>query len=223
MNLILEALSWLGRGENWLGDSGIFVRAGQHLLFVVLVVGISAAIALPIGLFIGHTGKWKNLVLSATGAARAVPTLGLLTLVGLWLGIGWQAPLIALVALAIPPIIAGAYSGVISSQGSSDAARAIGLTEGQILTQLEIPAGAPLILAGVRSAVLQVIATATLAAYTADLGLGRFLYTGLKTRDYGQMIGGAIVVVALALTTDAILAGLTRLLRSRTHSDLQTL
>ena len=108
-----------------------------------------------------------------TGAARAVPTLGLLTLVGLWLGIGWQAPLIALVALAIPPIIAGAYSGVISSQGSSDAARAIGLTEGQILTQLEIPAGAPLILAGVRSAVLQVIATATLAAYTADLGLAR--------------------------------------------------
>lgn len=224
MNLILEALSWLGRGENWLGDSGIFVRAGQHLLFVVLVVGISAAIALPIGLFIGHTGKWKNLVLSATGAARAVPTLGVLTLAGLWLGIGWQAPLLALVALAVPPILAGAYSGVISAQGTSvEAARAIGLTEKQILTQLEIPVGAPLILAGLRSAVLQVIATATLAAYTADLGLGRFLYTGLKTRDYGQMIGGAIVVVALALITDAILAGIMRLLRSRTHSDLQTL
>ena len=224
MNLILEALSWLGRGENWLGDSGIFVRAGQHLLFVVLVVGISAAIALPIGLFIGHTGKWKNLVLSATGAARAVPTLGVLTLAGLWLGIGWQAPLLALVALAVPPILAGAYSGVISAQGTSvEAARAIGLTEKQILTQLEIPVGAPLILAGLRSAVLQVIATATLAAYTADLGLGRFLYTGLKTRDYGQMIGGAIVVVALALITDAILSGLMRLLRSRTHSDLQTL
>ncbi len=224
MNLILEALSWLGRGENWLGDSGIFVRAGQHLLFVVLVVGISAAIALPIGLFIGHTGKWKNLVLSATGAARAVPTLGVLTLAGLWLGIGWQAPLLALVALAVPPILAGAYSGVISAQGTSvEAARAIGLTEKQILTQLEIPVGAPLILAGLRSAVLQVIATATLAAYTANLGLGRFLYTGLKTRDYGQMIGGAIVVVALALITDAILAGIMRLLRSRTHSDLQTL
>ncbi len=224
MNLILEALSWLGRGENWLGESGIFVRAGQHLLFVVLVVGISAAIALPIGLFIGHTGKWKNLVLSATGAARAVPTLGVLTLAGLWLGIGWQAPLLALVALAVPPILAGAYSGVISAQGTSvEAARAIGLTEKQILTQLEIPVGAPLILAGLRSAVLQVIATATLAAYTANLGLGRFLYTGLKTRDYGQMIGGAIVVVALALITDAILAGIMRLLRSRTHSDLQTL
>lgn len=223
MNLLLEAADWLKDGQNWLGPSGILVRTGQHLFFVAAVVLISSLIALPIGLYIGHTGRWKNLVLTATGAARAVPTLGLLTLVGLWLGIGWQAPLIALVALAMPPILAGAYSGVISSQESSDAARAIGLTEGQILTQLEIPAGAPLILAGVRSAVLQVIATATLAAYTANLGLGRFLYTGLKTRDYGQMIGGAIVVVALALVTDAILAGLIRLLRSRTHSDSQAL
>lgn len=223
MNLLLEAADWLKDGQNWLGPSGILVRTGQHLFFVAAVVLISSLIALPIGLYIGHTGRWKNLVLTATGAARAVPTLGLLTLVGLWLGIGWQAPLIALVALAMPPILAGAYSGVISSQESSDAARAIGLTEGQILTQLEIPAGAPLILAGVRSAVLQVIATATLAAYTANLGLGRFLYTGLKTRDYGQMIGGAIVVVVLALVTDAILAGLIRLLRSRTHSDSQAL
>ena len=223
MNLLLEAADWLKDGQNWLGPSGILVRTGQHLFFVAAVVLISSLIALPIGLYIGHTGRWKNLVLTATGAARAVPTLGLLTLIGLWLGIGWQAPLIALVALAMPPILAGAYSGVISSQGSSDAARAIGLTEGQILTQLEIPAGATLILAGVRSAVLQVIATATLAAYTANLGLGRFLYTGLKTRDYGQMIGGAIVVVALALVTDAILAGLIRLLRSRTHSDSQAL
>lgn len=223
MNLLFEAFQWLADGHNWLGPSGILERVGQHIVFVAAVVSVSTLIALPIGLYIGHTGRWKNLVMIGTGAARAVPTLGLLTLVGLWLGIGWQAPLIALVALAMPPILAGAYSGVISSQESSDAARAIGLTEGQILTQLEIPAGAPLILAGVRSAVLQVIATATLAAYTANLGLGRFLYTGLKTRDYGQMIGGAIVVVALALVTDAILAGLIRLLRSRTHSDSQAL
>ena len=174
------------------------------MLFVAAVVLISALIALPIGVYIGHTGRWKNLVLTATGAARAVPTLGLLTLIGLWLGIGWQAPLIALVALAMPPILAGAYSGVISAQGSSDAARAIGLTERQILTQLEIPAGAPLIITGLRSAVLQVIATATLAAYTANLGLGRFLYVGLKTRDYGQMIGGALVVVVIALIVDLL-------------------
>lgn len=204
MNLLLEAAEWLKDGQNWLGPSGILVRTGQHVLFVAAVVLISSLIALPIGLYIGHTGRWKNLVLTATGAARAVPTLGLLTLIGLWLGIGWQAPLIALVALAIPPILAGAYSGVISAQGSSDAARAIGLTERQILTQLEIPAGAPLIITGLRSAVLQVIATATLAAYTANLGLGRFLYVGLKTRDYGQMIGGALVVVLIALIVDLL-------------------
>ncbi|WP_315579585.1 ABC transporter permease subunit [uncultured Actinomyces sp.] len=204
MNLLLEAVEWLKEGQNWLGPSGILVRTGQHVLFVVAVVLISALIALPIGVYIGHTGRWKNLVLTATGAARAVPTLGLLTLIGLWLGIGWQAPLIALVALAMPPILAGAYSGVISAQGSSDAARAIGLTERQILTQLEIPAGAPLIITGLRSAVLQVIATATLAAYTANLGLGRFLYVGLKTRDYGQMIGGALVVVVIALIVDLL-------------------
>ena len=204
MNLLLEAVEWLKDGQNWLGPSGILVRTGQHVLFVAAVVLISALIALPIGVYIGHTGRWKNLVLTATGAARAVPTLGLLTLIGLWLGIGWQAPLIALVALAMPPILAGAYSGVISAQGSSDAARAIGLTERQILTQLEIPAGAPLIITGLRSAVLQVIATATLAAYTANLGLGRFLYVGLKTRDYGQMIGGALVVVVIALIVDLL-------------------
>lgn len=204
MNLLLEAAEWLKDGQNWLGPSGILVRTGQHLFFVAAVVLISSLIALPIGLYIGHTGRWKNLVLTATGAARAVPTLGLLTLIGLWLGIGWQAPLIALVALAMPPILAGAYSGVISAQGSSDAARAIGLTERQILTQLEIPAGAPLIITGLRSAVLQVIATATLAAYTANLGLGRFLYAGLKTRDYGQMIGGALVVVIIALIVDLL-------------------
>lgn len=204
MNLLLEAVEWLKDGQNWLGPSGILVRTGQHLLFVAAVVLISALIALPIGLYIGHTGRWRNFVLTATGAARAVPTLGLLTLIGLWLGIGWQAPLIALVALAMPPILAGAYSGVISAQGSSDAARAIGLTERQILTQLEIPAGAALIITGLRSAVLQVIATATLAAYTANLGLGRFLYVGLKTRDYGQMIGGALVVVVIALIVDLL-------------------
>ena len=205
MKLLFEAFQWLADGHNWLGPSGILERVGQHIVFVAAVVSISTLIALPIGLYIGHTGRWKNLVMIGTGAARAVPTLGLLTLVGLWLGIGWQAPLIALIALAIPPIIAGAYSGVISSQGSSDAARAIGLTEGQILTQLEIPVGAPLILAGLRSALLQVIATATLAAYTANLGLGRFLYAGLKTREYGQMIGGALIVVALALVCDLAL------------------
>ena len=157
--------------------------------------------------------------MSATGAARAVPTLGVLTLVGLWLGIGLAAPTLALLILALPPLLAATYSGIASTPPATvDAARAIGLTEAQVLTRVEAPHAAGLVAAGVRSATLQVIATATLAAYTADYGLGRFLYAGLKTRDYAQMIGGAIVVVALALAVDAALAALTRVLRARTHS-----
>ena len=167
---------------------------------------------------IGHTGRGRWLV-SATGAARAIPTLGVLTLAGLWLGIGLAAPTLALLVLAVPPLLSATYSGIASTPRTTvDAARAIGLTESQILAQVEVPHAAGLVAAGVRSATLQVIATTTLAAYTANYGLGRFLYTGLKTRDYAQMIGGAIVVVALALATDALLALIARRLRDRTHS-----
>ena len=204
MNILLDALRWLAVPSHWLGASGILVRAAQHLGLTLLIVALAALIALPLGTWIGHTGRGRWLV-SATGGARAVPTLGVLTLAGLWLGIGLAAPTLALLILAIP-------------RSTVDAARAIGLTEPQVLAQVEAPHAAGLVAAGVRSATLQVIATTTLAAYTANYGLGRFLYEGLKTRDYAEMIGGAIIVVALALATDALLALVARRLRARTHS-----
>ena len=218
MSIFLEALSWLTTPANWLGGSGILTRSAEHLGLTLLIVVLAALIALPLGTVIGHTGRGRWLV-SATGAARAVPTLGVLTLAGLWLGIGLAAPTLALLVLAVPPLLSATYSGIASTPRTTvDAARAIGLTESQILAQVEVPHAAGLVAAGVRSATLQVIATTTLAAYTANYGLGRFLYTGLKTRDYAQMIGGAIVVVALALATDAFLAFIARRLRDRTHS-----
>lgn len=218
MNILIDALEWLAAPSNWWGTSGIGARTLEHLGLTALVVALAALIAIPAGTWIGHTGRGRWLV-SATGAARAVPTLGVLTLVGLWLGIGLAAPTLALLILALPPLLAATYSGIASTPPATvDAARAIGLTEAQVLTRVEAPHAAGLVAAGVRSATLQVIATATLAAYTADYGLGRFLYAGLKTRDYAQMIGGAIVVVALALAVDAALAALTRVLRARTHS-----
>ena len=219
MNILLDALKWLAIPAHWLGESGILVRATEHLGLTLLIVALAALIALPLGTWIGHTGRGRWLV-GATGAARAVPTLGVLTLAGLWLGIGLAAPTLALLVLAIPPLLSATYSGIASTpRATVDAARAIGLTEPQVLAQVEIPHAAGLVAAGVRSATLQVIATATLAAYTADYGLGRFLYAGLKTRDYAQMIGGAIVVVALALVADAILAAAARHLRERTQPD----
>ena len=218
MSIFLEALSWLTTPANWLGGSGILTRSAEHLGLTLLIVVLAALVALPLGTVIGHTGRGRWLV-SATGAARAIPTLGVLTLAGLWLGIGLAAPTLALLVLAVPPLLSATYSGIASTpRATVDAARAIGLTESQILAQVEVPHAADLIAAGVRSATQQVIATTTLAAYTANYGLGRFLYTGLKTRDYAQMIGGAIVVVALALATDALLAFIARRLRDRTHS-----
>ena len=218
MSIFLEALSWLTTPANWLGGSGILTRSAEHLGLTLLIVVLAALVALPLGTVIGHTGRGRWLV-SATGAARAIPTLGVLTLAGLWLGIGLAAPTLALLVLAVPPLLSATYSGIASTPRTTvDAARAIGLTESQILAQVEVPHAVGLIAAGVRSATLQVIATTTLAAYTANYGLGRFLYTGLKTRDYAQMIGGAIVVVALALATDALLAFIARRLRDRTHS-----
>ena len=218
MSIFLEALSWLTTPANWLSGSGILTRSAEHLGLTLLIGVLAALIALPLGTVIGHTGRGRWLV-SATGAARAIPTLGVLTLAGLWLGIGLAAPTLALLVLAVPPLLSATYSGIASTPRTTvDAARAIGLTEPQILAQVEFPHAAGLIAAGVRSATLQVIATTTLAAYTANYGLGRFLYAGLKTRDYAQMIGGAIVVVALALATDALLAFIARRLRDRTHS-----
>ena len=218
MSIFLEALSWLTTPANWLGGSGILTRSAEHLGLTLLIVVLAALVALPLGTVIGHTGRGRWLV-SATGAARAIPTLGVLTLAGLWLGIGLAAPTLALLVLAVPPLLSATYSGIASTPRTTvDAARAIGLTESQILAQVEVPHAAGLVAAGVRSSTLQVIATTTLAAYTANYGLGRFLYTGLKTRDYAQMIGGAIVVVALALATDTLLAFIARRLRDRTHS-----
>ena len=213
MNLFLDALGWLFTPENWGGASGISSRLQQHLYFTLAVVAVACVLALPAGVAIGHTRRGVAVVPMVTASARALPTLGLLTLVGLWSGLGLVAPFCALLVLAIPPMLAGAYSGITSAETVTvDAARAIGLSSWQVLTQVELPAAVPLLLEGLRSTTLQVVATATLAAYTADVGLGRFLFTGLKTRDYAQMIGGALLVVVLALILDLLLVQAKRLI-----------
>lgn len=205
MNLLMDALVWLGEPTHWVGAASIPVRLLQHLGLTFGVVALAALIALPLGIMIGHTGRFRFLIVATSGAARAIPTLGVLTLAGLWFGIGLAAPVLALLVLAIPPMLTATYTGIDSADPRAvDAARAIGLKEWQIIRFVELPAARTLILGGLRSTTLQVLATATLAAYTADAGLGRYLYIGLKTRDYGQMIAGAILVVALALVLDGL-------------------
>lgn len=211
MNLFAEALGWLADPAHWGGSSGVPSRIGQHLWVSAVAVAVAAAIAIPAGVLIGHTRRGVGFVGAFTGAARALPTLGVLTICALWLGIGLGAPLVALIVLAIPSLLAGAYSGVQSvREETTSAATAIGMRPMQVIFQVELPLALPVIVGGVRAAVLQVVATATLAAYTADVGLGRYLFTGLKTRDYGQMLAGAIIVIALAIVLEILLAALQR-------------
>lgn len=203
-------MGYLGQSWEWIvthlpGPDGVLVRLQEHLLYSVVAVAIAALVAIPLGWLVGHTGRGRGFVVVTSGAARALPTLGVLTLAGLALGIGLAAPMLALVVLAFPSILAGAYAGVEAIPPATvDAARAMGNSELQILTRVEIPLGLPLLLGGLRSALLQVVATATLAAYTGAGGLGRFLFLGLKTQDYAQMLGSAILVVLLAIVLDLV-------------------
>lgn len=216
MNVVAEALAWVMDPEKWSGPSGIGSRLVEHIGYVGLTLAIAVAIAVPIGIAIGHTGRGREVVVPFTGALRALPTLGLVTLLALLLGNGIVPPLIALVVLAIPPILAGTYSGIEAiDPDTRGAARAIGFTTGQSVWRVELPLALPLIAGGIRSAALQVIATWTVAAFLPLGGLGRFLIDGLAVRDYAQMLGGSIVVIALALAADLVFILIERVITPR--------
>ncbi|MBF4457182.1 ABC transporter permease [Pseudoclavibacter sp. VKM Ac-2867] len=207
-----EMLAYFLDPANWAGSSSIPARVGEHLWYSLLAVALAAVIAFPLGLVIGHTGKGTTFIVATANVLRALPSLGLMTLLVLLMGLGLFPPVIALVVLAVPPLLAGVYSGVANvSRATVDAARAMGMTEWQIVWQVELPNAMPLIVAGLRSAVLQVIATATIAAYVNLGGLGRYIFDGLAVTDYGRVLVGAVLVTGLALVVDGLLALLGRL------------
>jgi osmoprotectant transport system permease protein len=195
MDLFLEALVWLFSAEQYQGEGSIPQRTLEHLVYTFGATLIAAVIAVPIGYFIGHTGRGGTWVVGITGAARALPSFGLILLLVLLLGVSERvtASLVALVLLGIPPLMAGAYSGMHQIPRSTiDAARAQGMTEWQIIWTVEIPLSLPLLLGGLRGAVLQIVATATLVAYVGLGGLGydiiqESLFAGL-TKRWGQRL-----------------------------------
>jgi len=205
MNFFADALQWLIDPVNYVGSNAIGLRLVEHLGFTLLTLVFASVIAIPLGFLIGHTGRGRGVAVATSGAFRAIPTLGLLTLVALSVGIGLTAPYVALTVLAIPPILAGAYAGFEAIDRTIiDSARSMGMSEGQIVRKVEIPLSLPLLIGGLRSATLQIVATATLAAYIADFGLGRYLFAGLKTRDYAEMLGGSVLVILLALALEGL-------------------
>jgi osmoprotectant transport system permease protein len=216
VNLLEQGVAWILDPENIAGPSGWVARLLEQLAYTFGAVAIAAVIAVPLGYLVGHTGKGRDIAVSLSGGFRALPSLGLLILLALGLGIGFRAPLVTFVILAIPPILAGAYAGFEAvDRRTIDAARAIGMTEWQIVTRVEVPLGLPLLIGGLRSSVLQVVATATLAGYVAGGALGAFIFEAFALRDYPQALGASILVTALALVLEGIFALLQKLVVPR--------
>jgi osmoprotectant transport system permease protein len=215
MNSILDGIEWLVTADNWGGRDGIGRRILQHLWYSLLATGAAVVIGLPIGLAIGHTGRGRFLAVNVAGLWRAIPTIGVVMLVFRWRPLSIWPVLAALVVLAIPPIVLNTVAGIDSVTADvRDAARGMGLTGRQALWQVEIPNALPLILAGIRSAANQVIATATVAGLVGLGSLGAFIFLASRTQDYTVMAGASIAIIALVLLVEAGFALLQRVVVS---------
>ncbi|QMU79675.1 ABC transporter permease [Streptacidiphilus sp. PB12-B1b] len=202
MNLLHYIDVFYTSKANWSGANGIPQRLWEHVLYTLMALGIAAAIGLPIGLATGHTGRGGNALAFVATAARALPSFGLLVLLTLLMGLGLTPVMVPLVALAVPPILVTTYEAVRAADRSLvDAARGMGMGPMRVLFQVELPVALPLILSGMRSAAVQIVSTATIAAYVSFGGLGRYIVDGLYQEDYGKVVGGASLVAGLALVT----------------------
>lgn len=212
---------------HWAGSDSIGVLLVQHLAYTGIALLIATAIGVPIGLYVGHTGKGTFLIAGVANALRALPTLGLIILLVIVIApvfaseLAFVIPsLIVLVLLAVPPIMTNTYAGVRAVDAAAvDAAVGMGYRPLKVLFAVQVPCALPLILSGVRGATLQVISTATIAAYVSLGGLGRLIIDGRAQNDYDEMLAGAVLVAALALLVDlgiglvgrfAVSPGLTR-------------
>lgn len=215
-------LNFLTDATNWSGSDGVPHRLLEHLLYSLIPLIVAAAIAIPLGLYVGHTGRGRFAVVNITGAVRAIPSLGLLFVMVLFLGprlsgdAAFLVPCyVVLTVLAIPPILAGTYAGIQEVDSAArDAAKGMGMRSLGVLFEVEFPCALPLIFSGLRAATLQVIATATIAATAGLGGFGRYLIDGLAVRDFGQMAAGAVLVAALALVIDLLFVVIQRYLIS---------
>jgi osmoprotectant transport system permease protein len=218
VNYFVEAFAWIFSPERLTGSLPLPTAILQHLAFTFGSVLIAALIAIPVGWFIGHTGRGREFAVFLAGAARALPSLGLVVLLVLLLGVSLktEAAIVAFVLLAIPSILAGAYAGFEAiDRAIIDAGRAMGMTPWQILWRIEVPLGLPILIGGLRIATLQVVATVTIAAYVGLGGLGYYIIQGIALRDFPEILGSSIVVIALALLLDGVFAVLQRVVVPR--------
>lgn len=233
--MINDLWTYLTNGENWSGKSGLRANVLDHLTYSFIAIAVAVVLAVPLGLWIGHTGKGSTLVVGTVNASRALPTFGLMVLLYILIApnftgrtnLPYIIPVeLVLLLLAIPPLLSNTYAGVQSVDPAiRDAAEGMGMTGGQVLLRVELPNALPLMMSGLRAATLQVIATATIGAYIGLGGLGAPIYEGTQQGPFqdnpdshtatGQLLSGALLVAALALLLDLVLATIQRYSTSR--------
>lgn len=226
MSFLADVWDWFTDGANWTGDEGIPNLTLEHLQVSAAGMLVALLIALPISLTLGHLRRGGLLAINVSNVGRAIPSFGLLIVAALTWGVfdaptgfGWVGSFpvfIALTALAIPPIVTNTYVGMAGVDAEvREAARGMGMNGRQVLSRVELPMALPLIMAGVRTAAVGVVATATLAAVVSFGGLGRLIWDGFRTQDYPKMFAGSLLVAVLAVIVELALALLQRALVSR--------
>jgi osmoprotectant transport system permease protein len=219
VEVVISLVAWFADPFNWQGPNGIPTRVLEHIYYSVLAIILAVAIAQPVGIFIGHTGRGGAVAINFSNAARAVPTFGVILLTFLVAGIGLAPVLVALVVLAIPSMVTNTYAGFRAvDRDVRDSAEGMGMTGWQVIRRVEIPVAMPLIMAGIRISAVQIVATATFAAVVSLGGLGRYIIDGLAQRDLTEVLAGAVLVAALSLLTEL---GLSRLQRVVVSNGLQ--
>ncbi|WP_295013694.1 ABC transporter permease [uncultured Microbacterium sp.] len=209
MNVFGDAIAWILDPAQWTGTYALPVLLGQHLLYTVVSVLIAVVIAVPTGWVIGHTGRGREIAVAVSGAARAIPSFGLLILLVLLFGVLRvpEAAVVTFVLLAIPSLLAGAYTGIEAiDRRVIDAAKAVGMTPWQVFWKVEFPLGLPLLVGGLRAATLQVIATVTIAGWVNLGGFGYPIIQGIQLNRFDQVLAGALLVAILALIADLLFA-----------------
>jgi osmoprotectant transport system permease protein len=219
---VIETLAWLADPGRWQGVDGIPTRLVEHVSISAAAVALALAIALPLGAFIGHTGRGAALAINAANVGRAIPSYAVLVIVlpislrlNPDLGLDVIPTFTAMTLLAIPPILVTAYAGIREvDRDLVESARGMGMRERQILTGVELPIALPVVVGGIRTAAVQVVATATLGAVVAYGGLGRYIIDGIARNEYDRLFGGVVLVAGLALLTEGAFALLQRTLTS---------
>ncbi|MCA1588592.1 MAG: ABC transporter permease [Chloroflexi bacterium] len=222
MDFLADVAAWFADPANWSGAEGVSTRLLEHIALSAIPLAIAILVALPLGAWIGHTGRAAGLVINLANVGRAIPSLAILGVAAMVLNVplvelglrsvsAEVATIIAMTALAIPPILTNAYAGISEvDRDLVDAGRGMGMHPIQVLRRVEVPVGLPIILGGIRTAAVQVVATATLGAVFATGGFGRYIIDGIAQRRNDEVFAGALMVALLSIATELSFAAIQR-------------